>query len=169
MQTCLVKSIQLTILLLVFIFSNNINAATTPAFPQFKEFVSINPQKIKPGDIEKITGKKMTLIQKLQFWLIQKKIKRSGDPEKLSQKQKGQAMISMIMGISGFFLLLVPFGVAILAIPLSILAIVFGALSLKGNSNAMGIIGIVTGGITLLLLVLAIIILVAMFSGLRFG
>jgi hypothetical protein len=51
-----------------------------------------------------------------------------------------------------------------LCIPAAILAIVFGAKSLKGNSNAKGIVGIVTGGVTLLLLVIAIIVVLAFFA-----
>jgi hypothetical protein len=52
----------------------------------------------------------------------------------------------------------------LLCIPAAILAIVFGSKSLKGNSNTKGIIGVVTGGVTLAIILLAIIIVLAFFA-----
>ena len=82
----------------------------------------------------------------------------------ITDKQKKKAEMSMILGISSIVLLLLSsvafLGFAgLLALPAGILAVVFGAQSLKGNSNTKGIIGIVTGGVTVLLIALAIMVL----------
>ena len=48
--------------------------------------------------------------------------------------------------------------------PAAIIAVIFGAKSLKGNSNTQGIVGVVTGGVTLLLIIVAIIVVLAFFA-----
>jgi hypothetical protein len=55
--------------------------------------------------------------------------------------------------------------VSILSIAAAILAIIFGKSSLKGNSNSKGIIGIVTGGVTLAVILIAIAFFLIYFSG----
>jgi len=138
-------------------------AATPPGF---------DLRKIKIKDIEKLTGKKLTLFQKIKFKLLQKLVARV-DKREITEKQQNQAEASMILGISSLALMLLwilPFigFIGILCVPAAILAIIFGAKSLKGNSNTPGTIGIVTGSITLGLIIVAIVVFAILFSGFSF-
>jgi hypothetical protein len=158
-----VKMIKPIALLLTLFFSFYADAAVVPngVTPPKFDFT-----KIKAKDIERFTGKKLTFFQKVKFKIAQKLLKKLSD-EEMTERQRKQAQASMILGIGSIGLLLLSGAVSIfglLCIPAAILAIVFGAKSLKGNSNAKGIVGIVTGGVTLLLLVIAIIVVLAFFA-----
>lgn len=146
------------------------NAATTPADPS--PAVQTTSKKITAKDIEKLTGKKLNFFQKLKLKLVQSKLLRKyisfGDGA-MTEQQKKWAKWSMILGIGSLVLLLVAFIpylsiLGLLSVPASILAIIFGVKSLKGNSNAQGIVGIVTGGVTLLFILLALIWLFTFFE-----
>lgn len=150
-------------LLLTLFFSFYAEAAVVPngATPPKFDFT-----KIKAKNIEKITGKKLTFFQKIKLKIAQTALKKlSGE---MTEKQKKQAQTSMILGISSLVVLLlsgaIPF-IGLLCIPVAVLAVIFGAKSLKGNSNTQGIIGVVTGGVTLAIVVLAIIILAIFLAG----
>ena len=104
-----------------------------------------------------VEGLKLRLVQKT---LLRKLAAEKGEP---TARQKRQGKASMILGISSIVGLIIPV-VNILAIPAAIVAIVLGAISLKGNSNSQGIVGLVTGSVTILLVIVAIIILAAIFS-----
>jgi hypothetical protein len=151
------------VLLLTLFFSFYADAAVAP-----NTVASPKPDftKIKAKDIERITGKKLTLFQKVEIKIAQKILKKLSD-EEMSEKQKKQADASLILGIGSLTLLLLSGLVSVfglLCIPAAILAIVFGSKSLKGNSNTKGIIGVVTGGVTLAVILLAIIIILAFFA-----
>lgn len=102
----------------------------------------------------------------MELRLLQKKLKKFRGGA-ITEKQKQQAQLSMILGISSLAVLLLsgllPF-IGLLCVPAAIIAIIFGAKSLKGNSNTQGIVGVVTGGITLAILLLAIIVLALFFA-----
>ena len=156
-------------LLLSLFFTVNSNAIVTPNLPPAPTF---EPFKIKPKDVEKITGKKLGLFQKMKLTLAQKILKKYSNDE-MTAKQKKQARISMILGILGLaflFISLSPFVgfMGILSIPLAILAIIFGLKSLKGNSNSEGKIGVITGAATLGLIIVAVIVAAIAFSGFTF-
>ena len=148
-----VKIIKTITLLLFGMFTMPVFAAVTPSEPTDKNPV-IDIRKIKAKEIERLTGKKLTLLEKIQLKILQKKLKKYDD-EEITTKQKKQATWSMILGILSIVLLFIP-GIGLLAIPAAILAIIFGVQSIKGNSNAKGIVGIVTGSVTLFLILLAI-------------
>ena len=156
-------------LLLLLFFTLNSQALVTSnsvASPKY------DPFKIKPKDVEKITGKKLTFFQKIKLKLAQKLLKKYSDGE-VTAKQKKQARLSMILGILGIaflFISLSPlFGfLGILAIPSAILAVIFGSQSLRGNSNAEGMIGVITGGVTIALIIITIIVVAIAFSGFTF-
>jgi hypothetical protein len=158
-----VKMIKPIALLLTLFFSFYADAAVAPhpAVPPGLDFT-----KIKAKDIERITGKKLTLFQKVKIKIAQKLLRKLSDDE-MTDKQKQQAETSLILGIISLGLLLLSGVIPIfglLCIPAAILAVVFGGKSLKGNSNTKGIIGVVTGGVTLAIILLAIIIVVALFA-----
>ena len=156
-------------LLLSLFFTVNSNAIVTPNLPPAP---NVDPFKIKPKDVEKITGKKLGLFQKMKLTLAQKILKKYSNDE-MTTKQKKQARTSMILGILGLaflFISLSPFVgfMGILSIPLAILAIIFGSKSLKGNSNSEGKIGVITGAATLGLIIVAVIVAAIAFSGFTF-
>ena len=156
----MVKPIALLLSLFFSFYSDAAVVSNRAAPPKF-DFT-----KIKAKDIEKITGKKLTLFQKIKLKIAQTALsKLKGE---ITEKQEKQAEISMILGISSIALLLLsgvlPF-IGLLCVPAAILAIIFGAKSLKGNSNTKGIVGVVTGGVTLVIIVLAIILLAIFFAG----
>jgi hypothetical protein len=133
---------------------------------------AIGLRRIKIKDIEKITGKKLTLFQKIKFKILQKTLGK-WDGGEMTEKQKKKAKLSLIFGLGSIVLLLIsmlPFVaiLGLLSIPAAITAIVLGAQSLKGNSNSEGIIGVVTGGITLALIMLALIVAIIFLSGFTF-
>jgi hypothetical protein len=158
-----VKMIKPIVLLLTLFFSFYADAAVAPdaVVPPKLDFT-----KIKAKDIERITGKKLTLFQKVEIKIAQKLLRKLSDDE-MTDKQKQQAETSLILGTGSLALLLLSGVIPIfglLCIPAAILAIVFGSKSLKGNSNTKGIIGVVTGGVTLAIILLAIIIVLAFFA-----
>jgi hypothetical protein len=125
-------------------------------------------------EVERVMGKKMTLLQKIQFKLLQYKLRKMSKDEPMTEKQKKQAQASMILGIGSFvFLFLASVAVVgflgIFSIPAAILAVILGAKSLKGNSNTKGIIGVVFGALTLFLFLLAVILLAIIFAGFSVG
>lgn len=157
------KMIKPVALLLTLFFSFYADAAVVPngaATPKF------DLAKIKAKDIEKVAGRKLTFFQKIKL-KIALVVLRKLDKGEITEKQKKQGEISMILGISSIVILLLsgvlPF-IGLLCIPAAILAVIFGAKSLKGNSNTKGIVGVVTGGVTLLLLLIAIIVVLAFFA-----
>lgn len=157
-----VKMIKPIVLLLTLFFSFYADAAVAPnavAPPKF-DFT-----KLKVKDIERISGKKLTLFQKVKIKIAQKFLQKLDD--ELTEKQKQQAQSSLLLGIGSLALLLLSGVIPIfglLCIPAAVLALVFGIKSLKGNSNTKGIIGVVTGGATLAIFILAIIIFLALFA-----
>lgn len=158
-----VKMIKPIVLLLTLFFSFYADAAVAPNAVAPRKF---DFTKWKAKDIERITGKKLTLFQKVKIKIAQKFLQKLGDDE-MTEKQKRQAQSSLIFGIGSLTLLLLSGVIAIfglLCIPAAILAIVFGAKSLKGNSNTKGIIGVVTGGATLAIILIAIIVVLAFFA-----
>jgi hypothetical protein len=150
-------------LLFFLLFASYSYAAVTPGpAPQF------DLKKIKIREVESLTGKKLTLFQKIKFKLLQKALVKP-DKGEMTEKQQKQATASLILGTASIALLvlsLIPFigFLGIFAIPAAILAIIFGAKSLNGNSNTRGIIGVVTGGLTLSLIILAVILLALILS-----
>lgn len=121
-------------------------------------------RKLTVRNIERLAGKKLTLLQKIQIFFIKKKLQNPKALQQVTEGQKRWARASMLLGIASIILLvlssLVALGfLSILALPASILAVIFGAKSLEGNSNTEGLIGAVTGGLTLALIVIAVILL----------
>jgi hypothetical protein len=160
-----VKAIKAGTLLFFLFFVSFSYAAVTPGPASLKTDL----RKIKVKDVEKLTGKKLSFFQKIKLKIILAAANKLKDGE-LTEKQERQATASMALGIGSLalmFLSMIPFisFIGILCIPAAILAIIFGARSLKGNSNSKGIVGVVTGGVTLLIIAVAIILLAILFAG----
>jgi hypothetical protein len=135
------------------------NRAPTPKF---------EPLQFNHNDIEKITGKKLTLFLKLKLKLAQTILKKYTEGE-LTATQKKQANASAILGISSMLLLLLaptPLALlALMAIPAALMAVILGTKSRKGNSNVKGLFGAVTGAITLSVVVIFCVLIVLMYTG----
>lgn len=151
----------ITLLLATFIIIPVFASATTT--PPADKTPVIDLRKIKASQIEKLTGKKLNVFDKLRLKILQKKLGKYEDTV-ITEKQKKQATWSMILGILSIGLLFVPF-IGILAIPSAVLALVFGIQSVKGNGNSKGIVGIVTGSITLALFFIALVFVAAILAG----
>lgn len=158
------KKIFLLLILIITFYSKPVNAAVAPSDSIITKSVKHNASLNKfltstPSEIEKITGKKLNFVERIQLKFFQKKLlkhspEEGGEP---TAKQKKQGKISMILGISSIVLLLIPY-VGLLSIPAAIAAMVLGIKSIKGNSNTQGLIGLITGSATLFIILIAILI-----------
>ena len=122
---------------------------------------------LSPREFEKLTGKHLSLKEKISFKILKWKLKRDlkHAPEKMSNgKFEKMARMSMIFGIGAFIIAFLPFG-SFLAIPSALLAIILGAVSIKKvEKKTNSIIGIVLGSAFLVLLLIAIAVFVSIFS-----
>ena len=123
-------------------------------------------------DLKNVSGKKPGLKERIVRKLLEKRLLKKwlGDGE-MTEQQKKQAKVSLILGISSLVLLLlstfVLTGVGIiglLSIPLAIIGLIFGIRSLKGNTNTQGLIGVITSSVSIALIILAVVILAILFA-----
>ena len=156
------KIIKTLALLLMGIITLPAFAAVTPSV-QIDKTHPLDLRKIKTKEIERLAGKKLSFLEKIQLKILQKKLKNieKGEP---TAKQKKQGTLSMLCGFVSFIVLFIS-PLVLLAIPFGVLALVFGMQSLKGNSNAKAILGVVTGGLSILLFIVALAIVAAMLAG----
>lgn len=107
---------------------------------------------------------KVTLLQKAKMKLLQfcqtKGLLVEGE---MTPKQKRQAKWSLILGLGSIVLLVIPYA-GLLAIPAAITGLILGIKSIEGNSNTNGIIGIIASGLTLLLLLVAIVLVATLLA-----
>ena len=128
---------------------NNLETAT----------VQTDLSKLTIADYEKLLGRKMNLMQKVQFKLAQKYTAKMPVEEKSSKKTS--SLLSLILGIGSFVLLLASFYASIVA---AVVGLFLGIRGLrKENARTMATWGIVLSGL-LLLLMIGLIILANNFS-----
>ena len=152
MKICLLLSLFLG--MLVF----QAKAATTPVQPVPEPSISL--QKLNAKSFRELTGRKMTLKEKMALWVLKRKLRKAGDGDTFTEKQQKQATLSMIFGLTGLAFIFIPYAI-LLSIPLAIAAIILGFKSLKGNSNTKGIIGVVAGFTIPLFLIIALIVILS--------
>jgi len=147
----------------------------------FVSYASVSPgpvtspqfdlRKIKIKDLEKLSNKKLTLLQKIKLKIVFKAFGKL-ENRAITEQQKKQANAAMILGIGSLVLLPLAFTsigiIALLSIPAAIAAVILGRKSLKGNSNKQGKIGVITGAITLSAIVLYTLLVIIFFSGFTF-
>ena len=96
------------------------------------------------NEIQQVTGRKMNLTARLQWKIVQRKLKRIADKERTSKDTL--ATIALVTGIVGFVLL---FFVPIAGFLLLLTAIITGILGRKNNPNVKSrnkaLIGLVLG------------------------
>ena len=145
------------------------STATSPVLTNSPQPLNLSTLKIK--EVEKLLGRKMKLKEKIAFKLFQWKLSKE-----LKSKRGGtdvdKGKTSMILGIVGIGLLLIPY-LVIAAIPCAILAIIFGNKARKENKNdGRAKTGIILGWVTIGLFVLAIalvVIILSSWGGFYFG
>jgi len=166
------KTMRLTALLtlLFALLFQTAGAATYPVAP--KKLKTAPPTEIlqkiahlKPAEIEMLTGKKLTLVEKIKFKILQQRIKYGvyEGEEPMTERQRKQGRWSMILGLVSIGVLFIP-TVGLLTIPAAVVGLVLGIKSLKGNSNTNGMIGVIASSLTLLLIVLGLILIAALFN-----
>jgi hypothetical protein len=112
---------------------------------------------LTPKQFEKATGKKLRFKDRIAYRLLQWKLRKQHHNE-VDEVHRKQGHLSLLLGIASVVFLFIP-EIGILSIGLAIAAIVLGILSLRGNSNTPGVIGIVCGGTVLFAVLLAVIVL----------
>jgi hypothetical protein len=157
-------------LLLVMLLCGGVLTSTasyTPAKPLnqmerfYKKFpglarVSIDDYiKLSPREYEKQSGNKLKFKEKLVYkalkWKLKKNMKREGPTE----KQKTLGLLSFGFGLLAVALLFIP-TIGIISIFLAVAGFILGIKSLKGNSNAPGLIGLILSSTVLLIIIIAV-------------
>jgi len=154
-----------TVLLLSALFIFCCSFSSTPVFaPARSSDLSALPsnvlkmvQTLSPRQFEKATGKKLRFKEKIAYRILQWKL-RKGHHDEIDEKQRKQGNLSLVFGIASVVFLFIPI-LGILAPGLAIAAIVLGIMSLKGNTNTAGIVGIICGGAVIFIFLLAVAIL----------
>jgi hypothetical protein len=126
--------------------------------------------KLTPKQIELTTGKKITLKQRIGLRLLKWQMVFVKDNAEAEEDPKAvkQAKLAMIFGASAWGVsllgIVLPF-VGILAVPSAIVAVVLGLISIKKVKNKTNsTLGILLGGIYLLVMLLAVLLVVAIFA-----
>jgi hypothetical protein len=147
--------------LFIFCCSFSSTPLTAPAhsnnLPALPPNVLNMVEKLSPREFEKATGKKLRFKERVAYRILQWKL-RGNHHEQIDERQRRQANLSLVFGIASVVFLFIPF-LGILSPGLGIAAVVLGIMSLKGNTNAAGIVGIICGGLTVFLFLLAIAII----------
>jgi hypothetical protein len=123
---------------------------------------------LSPKQFEKLTGRHLSLKERIAFKLLKWKIKLQGKKNYSGNEGKYEKMAtwSMILGIAAFPLAFIP-TIGLISIAAAAGAIVLGGISLNKTENkTKSIVGIVLGSVFVLLLILAVVIVAAAFSAL---
>lgn len=93
--------------------SDNAKTGTAPA-EQFNQFDSKTILSLTPAKVELLTGKKMTIAEKLALKMVQKKLKKNtvAGKKSIDTKDKKQmlrlwiifALVALVLGILGWFI-----------------------------------------------------------------
>ncbi|MBD0295095.1 MAG: hypothetical protein ICV84_07835 [Flavisolibacter sp.] len=117
-----------------------------------------------------VSGRKPTLKERIITKLLERKwFKKWWSADNpLTEKQKRQANLSLILGIGSLILLLLAnYGFSVIglfAIPAAIIGIILGVKSLKGNTNTKGLVGIIASTVTLLIFITLLIVIATAFA-----
>ena len=112
--------------------------------------------KLTPKKYYEITGKRMTLKQKLAFVILKNKLKKQLAEDKPAKYKTDLGLLSLIFGGGAWLLALIP-GVGILSLGLAPAALILGILALgRKKGDAKAIIGIVLGSLFIALIAIAL-------------
>lgn len=101
---------------------------------------------LSPKDIQRLSGQKMNLIEKLELKIIQKKIKKNLSKADEKKSKETVSLIALITGILGLILLFIFPPVSFILI---LTAIITGIIGVNNNSNqksrTKALIGLICG------------------------
>lgn len=108
--------------------------------------------KLTPHRYKELTGKRLSLKQKLALVILKSRLKR----QQVDSKESNLGLLSLIFGAGAFVIAFVPV-LGILSFGFAIAAIILGILGLnRKKGDTKSIIGLVLGSAFLLLIVVAI-------------
>ena len=112
-----------------------------------------------------LAGKSYSFKERLVIKYLRRHLKKMGmrEGEPVDPRRLKQGRLALILGAGAFVVAFIPV-VQILSPLMAIAAIALGVISLQGNSNLPGILGICFGGAFLLLILLVVAIFVLTFS-----
>lgn len=126
-------------------FPGNLNALT------LQDFLKLTPKKYY-----ELTGKKLTLKEKLAFTILKSKLKKQLPDDKDVPRKNNLGMLSLLFGAGAWVFAFIP-AIGIISLGFAVAAVVLGILGLgRKKGDAKSIIGLVLGGLFLLLVVVAI-------------
>jgi hypothetical protein len=117
-------------------------------------------------------NRKLSLREKLMLRILEWKAKwNAGALDEPTAKQKKLGRLSFILALAAVLFLVFPyaalaissiFGIA--AVPLAIAGLILGIKSVEGNTNALGLIGLILSATLLLVMILVVVFLAIFFS-----
>lgn len=159
----MIKSITITVTLLLLVLQTFAASrpTTNSAFAYHNNDSLLRPALFQPG--------KRTFANQLKQKLVRKALRQYRKHTSEAQSTKDTlALISLICGVASVVVLLIP-TMSVLALLLSPAAIVMGIVALSKNRNpksrTQAIIGIITGAIPILLVVLLFFLVFALWGG----
>jgi hypothetical protein len=126
-------------------------------FPGLKGITFTQLLELSPREYERATGHKLKFREKIVYKVVKWKLKKKMRSEP-TEKQKTLGLLSLGFGVLAIALVFVPSAIGLLGVLFAIAGFVLGLKSLKGNSNAPGLIGLILSSAVLLLLIIAVII-----------
>ncbi|MFL5787114.1 MAG: hypothetical protein ACJ748_03605 [Flavisolibacter sp.] len=166
------KALLLVLFSCLFYFSNASTIPSKSVFnsqPVFPEFKSVQPGKMKT-----VSTHKLNIIQRIAFAIFQKKLKRSIHKLSGLDQEDKEGLQSLFMGLGAITIFIIGLSIPLFllllfSIPLAIMAIVYGSGSMKSKFNLKGLIGIITGALTLSGIMILLLLVLIAFSAFRFG
>jgi hypothetical protein len=126
----------------------------------FNEMTLQNLITLTPKEYRELTGKKMTLKQKISLVILKAKLKKQFPVKERTAKESNIGLLALIMGAGAFPVAFIP-AVGVISIGMAIAAIILGIIGLgKKKGDTKSLIGLVLGSAFFFLLL----VLVAAFA-----
>lgn len=135
--------------------TNKINPSHT--FPGNLNALSLNEfLKLTPKRYYELTGKRMTLKEKIAFTILKSKLKKQLPDDKNVPRKNNLGMLSLLFGAGTWVFAFIP-AIGVISLGFAVAAVVLGILGLgRKKGDVKSIIGLVLGGLFLLLVVVAL-------------
>jgi hypothetical protein len=155
-----------------------IQPSGVPAILQRGKINNINLSQFQPAAHVNITSpesrvkRRGALKQRLMVGLLKYKfVRKIIGIDEPTPKQRKLGRLSLIFGVAAILLVVIPYAAlaipaafAVASFPLAVAGLILGIKSIKGNTNTMGLIGLILSGAFLLLLILSVLLLAVFFS-----
>ena len=149
-------------LLLSKTFAANNSFKIAPFNPHVDSLSITRILSLSPQEVKRLTGYKLNLIERLEWKILQKKLKKNlGHPE-VKKSKDTISTIALITGVLGLILLFIVPGVGFI---LLLIGIITGIIGLNNNDNPKSrrkaLIGLIAGIVGVLLTLIALIAFVS--------